>query len=478
MTARRPPAPLAALLAVTMLLTITWSVVTPPFQSPDENSHFGYVQSLGESFDLPGATDRPLFSSEQLQAGSASNSDQAAASRPARMEWSSAAYDRWRAKQARLSRTDGGGPNPASSNPPLYYLYEAPAYRLGEGADLFTRLQLTRLASLLWLLVTVTAVWLLAGEVFRGNRLLQLAAAGTAALAPMIEFVSASVTPDSMLFALWSVALWLGVRIVRRGLTPGRVAVLFAIVGLACTVKATSLALVPGAGLVLVLRHRDWLRDKRLATIAAAAGGLVLTFGVWVVVARLLDRPAAAQVADASGKAGLNLRELFSYLWQFYLPKLPSQTPFPSPGGGRLPVYSIWLVGSWGAFGWLEVKFANPVYVVLAALTVMVSLAALVALWRRRRSLDLRALAFVALVTVSLIAGLHWTDYHQLSSGRGPFAQGRYLLPLVGVAGLAVAQALSLLRHRWRPAGVAVVLGGLFALDVFALGLMLERFYA
>src|SRR5206468_3677778 len=84
-----------------------------------------------------------------------------AAARPPRMNWSAAAYARWRAQDHHLPRGDGGGLNPAHINPPLYYLYEVPAYRLGEHADLFTRLQLTRIDSVLWLLVTVVAVWLL-----------------------------------------------------------------------------------------------------------------------------------------------------------------------------------------------------------------------------------------------------------------------------------------------------------------------------
>jgi 4-amino-4-deoxy-L-arabinose transferase-like glycosyltransferase len=476
----RPPRTLAALLALTLLLGIAWTLVTPPFQAPDENAHFAYVQLLAERFELPGRDDRPVFSTEQLKAGSASNSDQAAAVQETRMEWSKSAYERWRAGESRQPRTDAGGPNPASSNPPLYYLYEVPAYRLGEGADQFTRLQLARIASVLWLLVTVTAVWLLAGELFGTNRLLQLAAAGTAALAPMMQFVSASVTPDAMLFGLWSVALWLGVRTLKRGLTPTRAAALFAVVGIACTVKATSFALLPGALLVVVLGDRRWreaVRGRRVATIAAALGALALTLGAWLIIARLLDRPAAAQVTGTTREAHINARELLSYVWQFYLPRLPFQTAFSFPYSG-LPVYSVWLTGAWAAFGWLEVKFPSPVYALFAAISVVVLAAAVWSLWRCRRSLDRAVLAFLALVAIALVAGLHWTEYRQFAGGAGPFAQGRYLLPLIGLAGLAVAQVISSIRQRWRAAGVAAVLSGLFVLDVFSLALMLERFYA
>jgi 4-amino-4-deoxy-L-arabinose transferase-like glycosyltransferase len=478
--ALRPPPALAALLALTLLLGVAWSFVTPAFQAPDENAHFAYVQLLDERFELPGKENLPPASTEQALAATDSNADQAAATASTKMEWSAAAYDRWRIEDRGLPRGDGGGLVPTYINPPAYYLYEVPAYALGAHADLFTRLQLARIASVLWMLVTVAAVWALAGELLGRNRLLQLVAAGVAALAPMAQFVSASVTPDAMLIALWSVVFWLGARALKRGLTPWGAATLFAVVGLACTVKATSYALLPGVLLVLaIVIARTWRGQvsQRATLIGAAVGGLVLTLGAWIVAARALGRPAASQVASSTQDTHLNVRELLSYAWQFYLPRLPFQTTFPLPSGGR-PVYEIWLKGAWGAFAWLEVRFPSMLYRALAVITALVSCAGLVSLWRRRRSADFALLGFFALVGVCLLAGLHWTEYRQLTGQLGPFAQGRYLLPLVGLVGLLVAHLVSLMRARARPAGVALVLSGMFALNVYAMTLMVVRFYA
>ncbi len=61
---------------------------------------------------------------------------------------------------------------------------------------------------------------------------------------------------------------------------------------------------------------------------------------------------------------------------------------------------------------------------------------------------------FFAGVTIALLAGLHWTEFQLISRGGGTLNQGRYLLPLVGIAGLAVVQALRLLPQRLRPHGV------------------------
>jgi 4-amino-4-deoxy-L-arabinose transferase-like glycosyltransferase len=331
-----------------------------------------------------------------------------------------------------------------------------------------------------WMLLTAVGVWLLAGELLGRDRLLQLTAAGTAALLPMVGFVSASVNPDAMLYAAWAFALWLGVRLLRRGLTVGGAVALFAVVGLACLVKATSYALVPAALFALavaVRRARAPGRVPRAAAVTGAGAALALTLGAWIVIARLSHRAAAAQVSQAAGATGFNLRDFGSYLWQFYLPKLPFQRPFSIPGD-HLPVYDVWLKTGWAGFGWLEVVFPEWVYVLLAVVTLAIAVVALRELWRARRRVDPAVLAFLALVVVTLFAGLHWTEFKMLTGGQGPFNAGRYLLPLAGIAGLAVALAVRALPLARRPVGAAAALSGLFALNLCSFGLMIERFYA
>src|SRR3954468_1858770 len=480
---RRPPAAAVALVVASLVLALVWAFVTPPFQVPDENGHFAYVQSLVDGGRLPGDPHANVFSTEQTLAGDRSNSDQAAAQLATKMEWSRRSWNVWHENDRTLrhaDRANGGGPVPAASNPPLYYLYASLGYRAASGGDLFARLLASRVVSALLLIVTVSAAWLLAGEALRGDRLLQVAATGLVALAPMMTFLSAGITPDAMLFAAWTVALWLGVRILRRGVNAPSAAGLLAAVGVAIVVKAASYALLPGVLFVLAvgLHRRRPLPWSRVAGIAAAAAaGLLATAGVWFAGGRTLDRPAAAQVAGVSSTAGTNVRELLSYVWQYYLPRVPGQTAFPTVAH-TLPAYDIWFKGVWGTFGWTEVLFRNRVYIVLLALSLAVVAAAAVELWRTRATADKAVGVFLALVSLSLLAGLHWSEYHLIKSGAGNFNQGRYLLPLAGVAGIVLAVGIRRLAPRLRPLAVAGALGGLFALQLFALALSFTRFYA
>jgi 4-amino-4-deoxy-L-arabinose transferase-like glycosyltransferase len=337
--------------------------------------------------------------------------------------------------------------------------------------------------SALWVPVTVLGTWLLAGEVLGRRRLLQSAAAAVPALLPMFTFISASVSPDGMMYALWSLALWLGVRCVKRGVPVRDGAAFFAIVGLACTVKATSFALLVPAAFVAVvgiLGRRPW-RVTGLARLVAVIGlPLALTLGIWMLAAALEDRPAAAQVSAAAApsvRGGTNLRELLSYLWQYYLPRTPLQQPFRIPPGGY-PLLQVWITQAWGAFGWLEVKFPPWVYRVLGPLSVGVLAAGLVALVRARRAVDLRVAGVLALAFAALLGGLHWTDYHQLQAGAPAFMQGRYLFPVIGIFGLALGGAISLVPATRRAAVTGAAIAGLFVFHLFAIGLVLERFYA
>src|SRR5829696_7210446 len=50
---RATPAPLALLLAASVLLGCAWAAVLPPFQGPDESEHFAYVQHLAETRSAP-----------------------------------------------------------------------------------------------------------------------------------------------------------------------------------------------------------------------------------------------------------------------------------------------------------------------------------------------------------------------------------------------------------------------------------------
>ena len=483
------PRPLSLLLVAVAVLGASWALLVPPGQAPDEPAHIGYAQVLAEDFRLPDEKPGRTFSREQDLAQVYANVNQTAQVLLTKPEWSELAFEDWRRADAKLrgdARGDGGhygagGANPARANPPLYYLWESVPYLVASGGNFFDRLYAMRLWSVVLLLVATAATWLLIGELAGPRRELQLAGAAIVGLQPMAVFVSSSINPDASLIACFALTFWLGARVLRRGLTLRDGVALGAVTALAVLTKGTGYALVPAVAIVLGVgawRLRPWGRS---AVTAAAGAGLALAVpvGFWLVLARVLDRAAVNQVPGTGGGAsvpGSPHIGLVNYLWQFYLPKLPFQANVPAIP--RLPVYDIWIKGGWAAFGWLEVRFPNPVYAVLGAVTLALLAGGVAVLVRRRRRDDLPVVAFFGVASLALLAGLHWIEYRTIRTEGVIFNQGRYLLPLLPLLGVSAAASLTLVPARRRELAAGGLIGAALVLQFFSLALIVGRFYA
>ena len=486
--AGRVPLPLAALLAVLLMVGVAWALVVPPGQVPDEPNHIQYTQAIAERFELPG--DGPNVYSDEQGVGLGYALD---GTLPGIVDkkppWTRDAYERWQSFAGLFPDdygANGGGYIWQGDNPPLYYAYEAATYQV-IGGDFFDRLYGMRIFSALLLLVTATGAWLLAGELFGRNRLLQLVTASVVGLQPMVAFISSGVNPDAGLFAFWSIALWLGARVIKRGLTVGGGIALGLVVGFAFTEKSTSIALVPAALLAIALGYRRVrATDSRArAAVAASLTALALPILAWAGLAAALDRdlmnhaPRYEDRHTPSLTSVEDLRRFASYVWQFYLPRPSFLTPAPLVGDGGDPLYHTWMKSGWAAFGWLEVRLPDWVYKLLALLSAGVlaggAAVALRAVVRDRRLLGL--VAFFALAAAGLLFIVHWAEFTIVTLENIPFIQGRYILPLIPLGGAAVAAVIGLLPRTPRAVAAGLVVGGLLVLQLASLGVNVGRYF-
>ncbi|MFL5819781.1 MAG: DUF2142 domain-containing protein [Solirubrobacteraceae bacterium] len=473
------PTPLRALLGAVLVTGVAWALLVPPAETPDEPVHVAYVQTLAETGHKAIREARrghDVFSTEQKLARRLSNYEAPIYQPSVRPEWRAAAFARWRERQRRLpasARRDGGVSNSAGGNPPLYYAWEAIAYRATAGAGLFTRWYAMRLWSVVLLAIAVVASWLMVGELTGGDRLAQLPAAAFVGLHPGATAISAAVNPDAGMIAVWALALWLGVRLATRGPTLGGVLALLAATLAALLIKASSFGLLPAVAVVLALGARRVLRrgSPSLGRVAA----LVTLVGV--AVAAVVVSGAGDRLARGlSGGGHSSLRGFASYLWQAYLPNLPFQTPVRNLAA--FWGYDVWIKSGWGNFGWAELLLPSAAYASIAVGCAVIAAGAAVALVRRRFRVGLGVLAFLGTAAGALVVGLHWAEYRQFLDIHLSLLQGRYLLPLLPIGGLAVAAALANLPRARRPMAVSALLVALFALQVFSLGIVVGRFYA
>lgn len=483
----RLPRPLSFLLAAVAALGVTWALVNPAWQVPDETSHFGYVQGIAENGALPDLEQGKVFSTEHQRAAGAQRAAYVILREHGTLEWNPEAEHRYEAGPGGArddgSHAEGPTANSARVNPPGYYFSAAPAYLAGWGADIFTRLFLVRVWGVVLLMVAVVGSWCLVGELFGRQRLLQLAAGGITGLLPMTSFIAAAASPDVMLIAAWSLFLWLGARILHRGLSAGTACALGATTALAVLTKATGYALVPAALAVLAIgawRHLSAERPRAVRTALTGVAVLAAPVLAWILYTRSSGRPTVNVVAATESGAdpgpALDLGRIFDYLWQFYLPQLPGQENFPS--AFTLPVYEIWLKQLAGRFGWLQIQVDDPVPLIFSIVVVVIGFAGLAALLKRRPRGGWLALGLLALVALVTLAGLHYADYQQYVRRGQLFMQGRYVLPLLPVYGVLAAAALTWLAPRWRPLAVGLGLALLIALQLVSLVRVAGFFYA
>jgi 4-amino-4-deoxy-L-arabinose transferase-like glycosyltransferase len=464
---RRVPGPLAVVLVVALIQALAWIVLMPPFQGPDEDSHFTYVQRVWERHTIPwtpsGGTIGRQQGSDELQAALVDGGfGPLRANVTARPLWTRADERLW-ARAATGTDRGNGGYTTALKNPPLYYLYEQIPYGVGTGGTIWDRSLLTRLANVPLLLIALVFVWLLAGELL-GRGPWQFLATSAAAFVPALFNEVATVNPDIGLVAIWSAALYLMALIVRRGLRRSWLVWLVLLnVGGALTQPRSVPLILPSAMAVLLAlaRERDWRRVTPLrVAIAGAVAFLLVTFA-WASI--------------GSG----NPREFASYLWQFYLPKLGFMNTTIGP-----PTYDVhvaFVSRLFGTLAQLEVTLP-PTLDDIAWWAARLGLIALVvALVLRRRALRQNAALAVVLFTAiwSLVLALHLVAYRSMLTNPGdPIVTGRYLLPLIGLFGIAIAIGGSALPRPWRGGYAGLVLAAGVALQLISVGLLVERFYA
>jgi 4-amino-4-deoxy-L-arabinose transferase-like glycosyltransferase len=476
------PRSLVVLLVIVAIVGLCWALLTPPWQTPDAIDHYAYTQSIAQGFRLPGNKHKMQRSSDENVADYAVGASIGAfypeASPP---DWNAGAYRAYLKEEHSAdppSRSNGGGPNPASTNPPLYYLFASVGYLIDDAGTAFGRLYAIQLWGLLLLLATTIGAWLLAGETFGPRRSAQLTTAAVVGLLPMTTFISASVNPDAMMITIWTFALWLGARVINREAQAIDCTALCALTAAGVLTKATSYALVVPVVVALLL---GWFRrpqaDRRRAarTIGISALALVLPILGWLVLAHVLGRPAVNQINSGTGSEPFNVRQFLSYLWQFYLPRLSFMSQFRETP--VLPVYDIWLKEGTGVFGWVSVLLPSWMYLVGPVLLGVISVAAAALLTQLRSRRQLALLSFYALTMLALLALLHITDYRSIIAGQGPILQGRYLLPVVGLLGLAAGLIVVKIPLRWRASASGLSLAGLLVGQTLSLVAILEAFY-
>jgi Predicted membrane protein (DUF2142) len=466
---------------VACLSAASWSIVTPPFQTPDEPSHFAYAQLLAETGRLPTsgasnyspAEDAVLEALEHLEVRF----------KPATGTISSAAQQRsLEAVLAQpLARHGAGGAGVAATEPPLYYALEAVPSILASGGNLLDQLTWMRLFSALLAGVAVLFVYLFLREALPAAPWAWTVGALGVALYPLLGFMSGSVTPEALLCAVSAALFYCLARAFRRGLTPRLAVAIGTLTAGGFLTKLNFVGLAPGVALALIVLTRRAARTsgrsayRSLALAAAIGASPVYLYAIVNVLSNHAGLGLASSGIGITAKQGSPLDEL-SYIWQFYLPRLPGMaTDFP----GISPLRQLWFDRTVGMYGWLDTFFPEWVYNV--ALIPAALIAALCArtlyLYRaalRRRAPELAVYAVIAVGVPALVGADSYLEYPGRSGG---YSEPRYLLPLAALFGAVLALAARGAGRRLGPAVGTLIVVLILGHDIFSQLLTVARYY-
>jgi 4-amino-4-deoxy-L-arabinose transferase-like glycosyltransferase len=457
-----------------------WSLITPPFQVPDEPGHFAYVQQLAETGSLPTSASSSFSPAEEIALRDLRQPEVYLSPQEHTIFTQAAQRELQRDLALPYSRV-GGGAAEAATEPPLYYALQTIPYYLGSWGTTLDRLALMRLLSALLGGLAALFAFLFVRETLPGARWAWTVGGLGVALAPLLGLMSGAVNPDALLCAVSAALFYCLARGFRRGLTPRLAAVIAAAIAVGFVTKLNFLGLLPGAALgLLLLAARAARTSKRTAYRSLALGLAVALSPVCLDIAINLSS-GRAPVGTLSSAITLtqghgSIFKEISYIWQFYLPRLPGMHDyFP----GLSTIRQFWIDDFVGLYGWLDTTF--PTWVYTAAL---IPLGLLGILFVRALLLNLDPLrhrigelTVYATMTVGLMAVVGASDYLEFPHSTGSYAEPRYFLPLIALYGAALALAARGAGRRWGPAAGAGIVALIVAHNFFSQLLEISRYY-
>ncbi len=406
---------LTVMLLASAALMVAWSFAVPVFEAPDEPAHWQYARYLRlnralpvEGRNFPEAASPPLY--YLLIA-------------PLAVE-------------VGLPTIGYVGPEYGSR----YFLFPPRVYQNASGD--FGLYWPFRVGRLLSVLISVFTIWFsaLAGKEASGSPGTGLLVGGLVGFWPMFTFRGMNVSNDALMTMLSALALYLIVRLIKRGFTWG-IGIFAALVAAGAFLSKINAIVLPAALLLAVLSDKAPWRPKFLR--AAALGAIMLMIvAPWLIRNQHIYGELLAQNAMFTMGSGSALKHHFGWKYfRFYFP------------------YHF-ITSFIGVFGWMNLFLPDLAYLVYTLAVVSAGVCWVVGI--RNRQIDFRLSAIVSsAIVLNLMAVIHTN----LSMAQ---PQGRYMLPTLPALALLLGLGLES-RPSWSESRTRLTVGGLAVINLIIL---------
>jgi hypothetical protein len=285
-----------------------------------------------------------------------------------------------------------------------------------------------------------------------------------------------------MLFAVSAALFYCLALAFRLGLSRRIAIVIGMVIAVGFMTKLNFVGLAPGAILGLVLlAHREARASGRQVYLRSLAPALLIALSpvlLYVLINAVSGKPAFGPVSvGINGLIGRTsiLHEL-SYIWQFYLPRLPWMHNYFL----EIPTTrQLWFDGLVGAYGWGDTVFPGWAYDVALVPVGLIGILCCRGLTLSHLTLRHRAAEFVVYTTMSLgvlvLVGL--ASYQSASTSPVQNAEARYLLPMIPLWGAVLAMAGRGSGRRWGPVAGTLIVVLILTHDILSQLQVVARYY-
>lgn len=457
---------------------LSWIIIIPVWQYPDEQAHFAQVQFISEIGNIEYSLrtldtsaevtlSEKILKTERDDLGNNSFTYHPEFKLPYTNSYFGVDEDKIislppSARKEMVKKE-------ATVNPPLYYFIGSLAYKLAGMGDLFTRVYAVRLVSLAFFMLTIATTYLVSKLIFEKQPYLQLALTSIVATKPMLVFATTGVLPDTLTILLFSLLIFICLHVLKNGWSILKIGFLILIIILGATTRQNfliSLFILP-----YVIFHQFITNKKsRILTIATVTLAFVLLFIASYFVPALdfihrLDYPESSRKIAGNPLANLTYFEHLS--WTI-----------------RHSIAEVW-PWYWGVYKWLSLTLPPVVYQIINRLIsiaiVGIIIKAFFILKNKSYKKNIRFFFLIYIVAVYFMALTTFDFLYRKNNGFSFGIQGRYFFPVIApTLGLILIGASNLAQTIIKNYAkfMPVVLVALFIIfNVFTLSYLASSYY-
>ncbi|HEY5600900.1 MAG TPA: DUF2142 domain-containing protein, partial [Patescibacteria group bacterium] len=285
--------PVQLLLFATFLKGMAWASIVPIWHFPDEQAHFAQVNYFAQESKMPKGPgfdlSKEIFISEQyLGTERDGQGNNKFTYHPQyKIDYTNSRTGKSEFEIANLPKSFKSEfvKREATHNPGLYYMLAFPFYKFVDGQSLFARVISVRFLSVILATLTVFVVFKISQLIFEKNKVFQIALPALVSFQPMFTFSTSGVLPDSLVFLLFSLFIYLTLLVLKNGWTMSRIFWLTLIlIGGFFTRQNFPIILIflPFVGLITFIKSSQKI-NFLMGIIVSLIGLLILSFFVPVL---------------------------------------------------------------------------------------------------------------------------------------------------------------------------------------------------